>query len=325
MELASVIIPCRNPKAWLLETIASARAQQHACIEVVLVDDGSDEPESRVVLERAARLVDRYIQQPHQGVSAARNAAIAVARGSFLVPLDSVDLFERPFVSACIDALQAHPEAAFAYTNYRVFGHHSYVEELPAFNFFDLLHRNTLPYASVNMLTQTRFSISYVRPESHQLFFLFVRVWESMTLHPLEFLRATAIGDRNIVIMKDPHSGHCYQKGVSEEYNSLDGIVRWQREQLASQFPHVTEIFCAGASAGASPAIYTGYHLGARAAWSLGGRIVKPEKTVERDRAVQELYKRVIGRPIPTDCRPKNTRSLWMSSRLRKCASCGGI
>ena len=149
MELVSVIIPCHNPKDWLLETIESARAQDYARIEVILVDDGSQEPESKCVLARAAQLVDNYIQQEHRGVSAARNAAIAVANGSFFVPLDCQDLLEPPFVSACLDSLKAHPEAAFAYTDYRVFGERNYAEALPDFNLFELLHRNTLPYACV--------------------------------------------------------------------------------------------------------------------------------------------------------------------------------
>src|SRR6266542_3812391 len=127
------------------------------------------------------------------------------------------------------------------------------------------------------MFTQTDFSISCVRPESHQIFFLFVGIWNAVTINTIDFLRATAIGDRNIVIVKDPHPTHCYQRGVSDEYDSLDGIARWQQEQLAGPFAHVREVFCAGTSAGGGAAIYTGYQLRARAAWSLGGRVVNPE------------------------------------------------
>jgi hypothetical protein len=151
---------------------------------------------------------------------------------------------------------------------------------------------------SMSTLTQTNFSMSYVRPESHQLFFFFVGVWESMTIPALDFLRATAVGDRNVVILKDPYPGHCYQRGVSDEYDSLDGIARWQRDEIARVFPHVREIYCAGASAGGSPAIHTGCRLGARAAWSLGGRIVKPDIYDERERFSKALYTRVIGRPL---------------------------
>jgi hypothetical protein len=144
---------------------------------------------------------------------------------------------------------------------------------------------------------QTDFSISYVRPDSPQLFFLFVGIWNAMTINTVDFLRATAIGDRNIVILKDPHQTHCYYRGVSDRYPSLDGITEWQREQLAGPFAHVREVFCAGTSAGGGAAIHCGYRLRARAAWSFGGRVVKPEVAAERDRVAMDLYRRVIGRP----------------------------
>jgi len=35
-----------------------------------------------------------------------------------------------------------------------------------------------------------------------------------------------------------------YRQGISEEYNSFDGIVEWQRTQLVSTFSHVREVFC---------------------------------------------------------------------------------
>jgi hypothetical protein len=160
------------------------------------------------------------------------------------------------------------------------------------------------------MLAQTDFSISYVRPESHQLFFLFVGVWESMTLPALDFLRATAIGDRNIVIFKDPFHGQCYQRGVSAEYDSLDGIARWQQDALVSKFSHVREVFCAGASAGGGAAIHTACRLRARAAWSLGGRIVQGHIVEQRDRVSKAFYERVIGRPSLQQVTPEEQATL---------------
>ncbi len=144
-------------------------------------------------------------------------------------------------------------------------------------------------------LTQNEFSVCYVRPESRQLFFLFTGL-AGGAVHALDFIGLTGIGDRNIVIFKDRRSGNCYQQGVSEEYDSLDGIVRWQREQLAGQFAHVREVFCAGSSAGGPPAIHTASRLGGRAAWSISGRIVTPTNIDDRKRVSAELYRRVIGR-----------------------------
>jgi glycosyltransferase involved in cell wall biosynthesis len=42
-DLVSIVIPAFNPASYLLEAIASASAQTHPHIEIVLVNDGSDQ------------------------------------------------------------------------------------------------------------------------------------------------------------------------------------------------------------------------------------------------------------------------------------------
>ena len=149
LDLVSIVIPCYNPDSTIFETIASARAQRSAQVEVILTNDGSDTLESESVLSRAARDVDHYIEQPNRGVSAARNAAIQAARGSFIVPLDCQDILDPDFAATCLRVLQERPEAAFVYTDYRVFGDWNYVERLTDYNFFELLENNTLPYTAL--------------------------------------------------------------------------------------------------------------------------------------------------------------------------------
>ena len=78
--LVSIVIPCYNPNHWLDETIASVRNQNYSDVEIVLVNDGSDAPESRAVLRRASQLVNRYVEQPNRGVSAARNLGMRPPR-----------------------------------------------------------------------------------------------------------------------------------------------------------------------------------------------------------------------------------------------------
>jgi glycosyltransferase involved in cell wall biosynthesis/GT2 family glycosyltransferase len=148
-NLVSIIIPCHNPDTSIFETIASARAQRYSQVEIILTNDGSNTLESKAVLNRAARQVDRYIEQPNRGVSAARNAAIQAASGSFIVPLDCQDILDPDFVAACLRALKDRPKAAFVYTDYRVFGDLHYTERLPDYNFYELLDNNTLPYTGL--------------------------------------------------------------------------------------------------------------------------------------------------------------------------------
>jgi hypothetical protein len=148
------------------------------------------------------------------------------------------------------------------------------------------------------MITQTECSITYVRPTSHQIVFIFMGMREELSIHALDFVRATAIGERNIVFLKDPYEKQCFHHGISDEYDSLDGIVRWQQELLAGQFSHVREVFCAGTSAGGSAAIHTACRLRARAAISFGGRIGRSNKAEEREQFTKGFYLKVLGRDL---------------------------
>ena len=92
--LVSVIVPAWNAQGTVLETLRTAAAQTHRDLEILIVDDGStdrtaDIAEAFCSSEPRARL----IRQPNRGVAAARNHAIDEARGDFIAPLDSDDLW----------------------------------------------------------------------------------------------------------------------------------------------------------------------------------------------------------------------------------------
>jgi glycosyltransferase involved in cell wall biosynthesis len=148
-DLVSIVIPCYNPSGFLFEAIASVAAQTYTSIETILVNDGTDLPESRMILERAARQVGVYIEQENRGLAAARNAGFRAARGRFVVPLDADDIIEPGYVATCVAALTANPDAAYAYTSCQVFGTRNYIEDPGTFNLYKLLDSNFLFYISL--------------------------------------------------------------------------------------------------------------------------------------------------------------------------------
>jgi glycosyltransferase involved in cell wall biosynthesis/GT2 family glycosyltransferase len=149
MYSVSIVIPCYNPQPFLLETLASARAQTCGHVEIVLVNDGTSTPEGSTLLQAAAPTVDRYIEQPNRGLPAARNAGFNAASSEFVIPLDADDLLDPDYARVSIAAAAQHPNAAFIYTDYKVFGTQSYIERAPDYNFYRLLDRNTLTYAAL--------------------------------------------------------------------------------------------------------------------------------------------------------------------------------
>ena len=91
----SVIIPAHDAAAFLADAIASSLAQSLEDIEVIVVDDGShDATWSIIGAAAAADSRIRPVRRPAAGgPGAARNAALAVARGRWIAPLDADDLF----------------------------------------------------------------------------------------------------------------------------------------------------------------------------------------------------------------------------------------
>jgi len=88
----SVIVPTRNRCLELGLAVRSALGQLGVQLEVVIVDDGSTDATGQLV----SRISDprvRYLRRTMSvGVSAARNAGIAEARGRWIAFLDDDDV-----------------------------------------------------------------------------------------------------------------------------------------------------------------------------------------------------------------------------------------
>ena len=122
-ELVSVIIPFYNSSKTILETLQSVEKQTYPAIEIIVVNDGSDE-ENRQYLKQI--MTDyphvQLVEQNNKGLPAARNAGARVARGVYFTFLDSDDIVKPDYLRACVEALHAHPRAKVAYTRAEFFG-----------------------------------------------------------------------------------------------------------------------------------------------------------------------------------------------------------
>ena len=108
MSKVSVVIPTYNRAEYVCVAIESVLCQDHKCFEVIVVDDGSTDS-TREQLSRFSHAV-RYIYQPNQGVSVARNTGITAARGEWVAFLDSDDEWLPGKLSFQMEALSARPD-----------------------------------------------------------------------------------------------------------------------------------------------------------------------------------------------------------------------
>lgn len=88
----SVIIPIYNNALFLKQTLQSVRNQTFDCFEVIAVNDGSSDDSERII-DQFVELDKRFIKinQKNQGVSVARNAGLAVAKGKYVTFIDGDD------------------------------------------------------------------------------------------------------------------------------------------------------------------------------------------------------------------------------------------
>ena len=93
LPLVSIIIPAYNVSSYIDEALRSIFIQDFKSYEVFVVNDGStDTPELEKVLAPYRDQI-HYLQQPNRGISAARNAALRVARGKLIALLDADDVW----------------------------------------------------------------------------------------------------------------------------------------------------------------------------------------------------------------------------------------
>ena len=116
----SVVIPCFNQGAYLVEALESVRRQTCQRWECIVVDDGSTDSTARVgqdFVRRDARI--RYVRKPNGGLSSARNLGIDLAQGDYLQFLDADDLIHERKLELQLAALSDAPGCALCFCDYR--------------------------------------------------------------------------------------------------------------------------------------------------------------------------------------------------------------
>lgn len=102
--LVSVVIPTRNRKNLVCDAIDSALGQTYPGVEVVVVDDGSDDGTAGLLEDRYGGRVRVVEHRRGRGAAAARNTGIRAARGAWVRGLDSDDVMAPTAVQEFVDA-----------------------------------------------------------------------------------------------------------------------------------------------------------------------------------------------------------------------------
>ena len=116
-ELVSVIIPTYNRVDYLKIALKSVLEQTNKNIEVIVVDDGSTDKTSDVVMSFNDTRV-KYFCQEHSGFPAVgRNLGMQKAIGKYIAFLDDDDMWFHKKLEKQVEYLHKHPEYFLVYSN----------------------------------------------------------------------------------------------------------------------------------------------------------------------------------------------------------------
>jgi glycosyltransferase involved in cell wall biosynthesis len=115
---------CRNAEGWLDETLGSALEQDYRQLEVIAIDDASDDA-TPSLLEDAERAhpgrlkVARNVEQ--RGVAMTRQGCLERAEGDFICILDADDTWLPGKVTRQVEVLLSRTDAAVVHTGFEAF------------------------------------------------------------------------------------------------------------------------------------------------------------------------------------------------------------
>lgn len=122
----AIVVTCYNLGRTIAEAVESARHQTLPPVEVVVVDDGSDEPQTRRALADLEAAGIRVIHTANRGTSAARNTGIVLTSAPLVVVLDGDDLLDPSYLAQATARLSGPPAVDYVSCAMRGFGATSY-------------------------------------------------------------------------------------------------------------------------------------------------------------------------------------------------------
>ena len=145
----SVLMPCFNHGAFIEEAIHSVLNQTFSDAEIVVVDDGSTDPDTVARLRNLRMPKTTVLRTENRGLPAARNLAARHARGALLCALDSDDRLDPHWFEKGVALLDTRSDLAFVSHWLRTFGDETWTWCPTSCEFPALLARNTVNGAAL--------------------------------------------------------------------------------------------------------------------------------------------------------------------------------
>lgn len=236
----SVIIAAYNVERYIERAARSALEQRNVDVEVIVIDDASSDNTVAIVETMKDQRIKLLRMATNEGPSAARNAGLAVATGSWIAILDGDDAFAPDRLNRCltlayktkadivVDNLEVHREAdGKRYPMFDV----RYIERRTSIDLAEFIRRNVSLMGGMSLgYMKPLISTSFLRKK--QLSYdPDIRIGEDYLL----LAEALALGAKCVI---DPNAGYLYTARVSSISHRLtvgdvDRMIASDRKFLA--------------------------------------------------------------------------------------------
>lgn len=121
--LVSIISPCYNSERFILRMLDSVRQQTYKKIEMICVDDGSDDNTRKIIEQNIEKFEAEgmsliYMKKNHAGQAAAINYGLKRIHGEYLTTIDSDDYYAPQSIEKRVQALLKNTDCSIAVSDY---------------------------------------------------------------------------------------------------------------------------------------------------------------------------------------------------------------
>lgn len=140
----SIIMPCYNDGRYIQKSIQSVINQTIQSWELIIIDDGSDDSETLLYLNKLEHPKIKIYFEEHGGPSHARNKGIKYASGKYILPLDADDIIAPSYLEKAISVLDQDSSIGIVYCEAEFFDKKQERWNLPNFTIERMLLHNII-------------------------------------------------------------------------------------------------------------------------------------------------------------------------------------
>lgn len=209
----SIIVPVYNVEKYLGECIESLLNQTYSPFEIILIDDGSTDKSGYICdcFAQKNKLV-RVFHQNNLGVSMARNRALLMATGKYIVFVDADDLVSSLYLETLINYMYSSeadlPICGYTREKNKLVSYDGDLNSQIMMLSADYIYNHLLNHEKFEGYLWNKLFCKSIIMKNHIEFQPGINIWEDMCFYAsyLKYIDKIAIGSDNLYFYRDNDS-----------------------------------------------------------------------------------------------------------------------